>query len=670
MPNFIAPARAQMRFRLSLQHRPYKLARLAVLAAWVLCTVLAFTNPWHLVELKVFDALSVATAPRHSALPITIVGIDAESIAMVDKPWPWAPDVYADAVNRLAQAKAAVIGIDLVLADTGSGKDAVLANSIRQAGNVVLAAEHSFAESATVRQWRRIEPAPALLSAGATAGDRDLTLDKDAVVRQFPETEASFWRRTVQALLKARPGMVTDPVMPAGAMMRHLGPARTYPYVSYAQVLGAAPVLPPNFFEDQVVLIGRDIRATLNANASQGENFATPFLTTSGVLTPDVEIQATLLENALMGQAVVPASMPMNLLALTLALALAGFALLFWHPVRSSVALLAIALAVAGASAWLFANQGIWLYTALPLLGLLMSFGIMGAEAYRAERRRVSALRNSFAKYVSADLVDEIVANEGQIALGGERRELTVLFCDLSNFTVMCESMAPETVADVVNLYANEMTRAIMGNGGTVDKFIGDAVMAFWGAPLRDEDQAEHAVKAALAMCKALEAAQPRFRELGAHHVALRIGLHSGPAIVGNMGSDLRFEYTALGDTVNLASRLEGANKAYGTPILLSGATAAKLKSQDGVRRVDRIRVKGKQVAVDVFTPCDSRRVVDATELAWEAWLRRDWDTAESEWSGMLALDPYDGVSSLFLSRLPEVRGAELPPEWDGSSPA
>jgi adenylate cyclase len=243
-----------------------------------------------------------------------------------------------------------------------------------------------------------------------------------------------------------------------------------------------------------------------------------------------------------------------------------------------------------------------------------------------------------------------------------------LLFCDLANFTTMCEGMPPQAVGEVVNLYANAMTQVIMAHGGTVDKFIGDAVMAFWGAPLPDPDQALHATRAALAMREAMKGLQPRLRELGAPAMSLRIGVHSGPAIVGNMGSDLRFEYTALGDTVNLASRLEGANKAYGTSILLSGATAQALGGLVRLRRVDLARVKGKTVPVDIFTPCADARIVEASDVAWTAWLKRDWDRAERQWMSMLALDSHDGVSALFMRRVQQMRAEPPPPDWDGSS--
>lgn len=660
-------APAPTKFRLSLQQRPYKLALLAVLAGWSLCTLLVFSHPWRLVELKLFDWLSVATAPRRSSLPITIIGIDEASLANVGKPWPWPRDVHARLIDRLVQARASVIAFDLVLPEGSAPKeDAALAAAIERAGNVVLAADYVFTETATVRQWRRIDPAPPLVAAGAAVGVRATVLDEDAVVRLVPDEEDAFWRRVVQAIAKAQPSLIREPVVPSGALLRHLGPARTFPYVPYYQVLDGDPVIPESFFADHVVLIGRDIRATLKANAALGDTYATPFLSTSQLLTPGVEIQATSIENALMGQTIQAASTAWNLSLLTATLLLGGLALLFWHPLRSVLMVLALGAAIAGGSVWLFSSQGIWQFTGLPVLALLTSLAIMGSGAYWSERRRVSTLRTAFAKYVSADLVDEIVANPSQLKLGGERRELTVLFCDLAGFSSLCEKISPEAVAELVNLYANEMTRVTMAHGGTVDKFIGDSVMAFWGAPLADPEHALHAVRAGMAMREAMEALQPRFTAMGAERLVLRIGIHSGPAIVGNMGSDLRFEYTALGDTVNLASRLEGASKVYGTTLLLSGDTAALLNGAVGLRRVDRARVKGKQFAVDIFTPCSDKRVIRASEAAWSAYLRRDWQGAVAHWTDLLALDPYDGVSALFLRRLACME--EPSPEWDGST--
>jgi len=260
-----------------------------------------------------------------------------------------------------------------------------------------------------------------------------------------------------------------------------------------------------------------------------------------------------------------------------------------------------------------------------------------------------------------------MVAHPEELKLGGQRRELTVLFSDLAGFTSMSEKLSPEGVADVINLYLNEVTKVIMAKGGTVDKFVGDAVMAFWGAPLDDGEHALHGTQAAMEMQRTMDELQPRFAALGAPGVSMRVGVNSGPAIVGNMGSDLRFDYTALGDTVNLAARLEGANKAYGTGILVSSSTAELLRGRIPLRRVDRIKVKGKNRAVDVYTPDDDPDLAQATDRAWLAYQKQQWDEAVQAWQAVSALKPDDTVAQCFQSRIAERSAMPREEEWDGS---
>jgi len=298
---------------------------------------------------------------------------------------------------------------------------------------------------------------------------------------------------------------------------------------------------------------------------------------------------------------------------------------------------------------------------------LVLAYVAMGAASYWTERRRASQIRSAFEMYVSRDVVREMVAHPERLRLGGERRELTLLFCDLAGFTSLSERLSPEALTEVINLYLNESTKIVMGLSGTVDKFIGDAIMAFWGAPLDDAEHALHATQAAIGLQDLMHRLQPQFAALGAQGLALRIGLHSGPAVVGNMGSDLRFNYTALGDTVNLAARLEGVNKAYGTGILLSENTAAALNDALPLRPVDRVRVKGKNVPVQVYTPCADPVLAAATSRAWDAYLARDWDASLSAGAAMLAQAPHDALPGVFAERIAGLRSAGVPPDWDGS---
>jgi adenylate cyclase len=228
--------------------------------------------------------------------------------------------------------------------------------------------------------------------------------------------------------------------------------------------------------------------------------------------------------------------------------------------------------------------------------------------------------------------------------------------------------LSPEQVAHLLNEHLTAMTRIVLHHGGTVDKFIGDAIMAFWGAPLEDPDQAFHACQAAWEM-------QEEMRRMRQEHeddpafpsIRMRIGLHSGYAVVGNMGSMDRFDYTAVGDNVNLASRLEGVNKLYGTEVLLSAATAEQLRGRIPLRRVDKIRVKGKTQPIEVYTFAAGPDLGGLDERAITAYHRQQWDEAESLWHKVLLRAPQDGIAALYLKRVAAFRTTPPGSDWDGS---
>lgn len=643
-------------------------ASVSVLLAWALCFGLTWTPWWYLVEAQVFDTFTVAFAPKRSVLPITIVGIDEASFTQLGKRWPWPRDMHARLVDRLVQAGASVIAFDVMFSEHVDPEgDAAFAQAIARAGNVVLAADQEYAETTYTKQWMRADPIIEFTSAGAMTGLATTTLDPDSVVRTIPQYEDAFWRQAIRSLIKARPGSVEEPYVPPGAMFRHLGPPnKVFPYVSYYQVLNGDPSIPSDFFTDQMVLIGRYVRASPETGL-QRDSFATPFLRSSRLVTPGVELQANLIENALMGQTIQPVPVWQNVALLTLALLLAWPALIYWHPLRSATVVLLIGVTAVGSSAWLFRDHNLWLASATPVLALVLAFISTGIGSYWSERRRAAHIRSAFEKYVSSDVVGDIVAHPERLKLGGERRELTVLFSDLAGFTSMSEKLTPEGVADVINLYLNEATKIVMSHGGTVDKFIGDAVMAFWGAPLPDTAHAIHGTRAAIAMQEMMARLQPQFQAFGTDELKLRIGLHSGPAVVGNMGSDLRFTYTALGDTVNLAARLEGVNKAYGTKILLTTDTATLLDSSLTLRPVDRVRVKGKDIPVDIFTPCDDPALIEATRTALDAYRAQDWQRATEAWAAVRQLRPNDTVAAVFEARIAQRRTDAPQPDWDGS---
>jgi adenylate cyclase len=643
---------------------------------WIVITCISFmlgmaatySRHWQAVELKWFDFLTVTTSEFKSVLPITIVGIDEVSFAAIGQRWPWSRDLHARVIDRLVADGAMVIAFDMIFSEPSiDSQDAEFSRAIRRAGNVVLAADHAYRETGALRQWLRVDPLPRFLEAGAISGLASAVIDGDAIMRRFPDANDIFWRQIISVLQRQRPDLGLEISIPDKAMVRHLGPAHTFPYVSYHQLIKDGDTLPSGMFQDQIVLIGRDVRASPEVGMAQSDLFSTPFLSQSNLLTPGVEIHATLIENALTGRALAPVSILHMTYALAVFTLLALPALFLWHPLISGFWIAGLMGCSIGLSYWLYAQNSIW----MPVLSVVLTLGLMylkmGVFSFLAERRRAIQIKATFSKYVAKQVVEQMVANPQLVQLGGERRELTLLFSDLAGFTSMSEKLAPETVAQVINLYLTEMTRIIIARGGTVDKFIGDAVMAFWGAPLADPLHALHGVEAAMAMQKAMDGLQTKFAELGVQgQVGLRIGLHTGPAIVGNMGSDERFDYTALGDTVNLASRLEGVNKVYGTKILFSATTANQLSGTVPVRSVDRVRVKGKDQPVDIFTPCDNAKLISMTEKAMQYYRASQWKQSETAWQQIVEEYPLDTLAPVFLERTH--RFIEQPPlTWDGS---
>ena len=221
-----------------------------------------------------------------------------------------------------------------------------------------------------------------------------------------------------------------------------------------------------------------------------------------------------------------------------------------------------------------------------------------------------------------------------------------------------------EAVAQILTEHLTLMTGIVLAHGGTIDKFIGDAVMAFWGAPIDDPAHALHGVQAAIEM----QAEMKRWRsEPGRPELHVRIGLNTGPAVVGNMGSKDRFAYTVIGDAVNLAARLEPLNRQYDTPILLSGETAAAVRGDVSLRHVDRVRVKGRTQAVELYTPENDAALVEKTEAAIALFRARDWDAAERAWRAIAELPTSDRLAAEYLGRIQKHRADGVDADWDGT---
>lgn len=286
-----------------------------------------------------------------------------------------------------------------------------------------------------------------------------------------------------------------------------------------------------------------------------------------------------------------------------------------------------------------------------------------------AARQRI---RDAFSMYLAPAVVEELVADPDSLRLGGQRREITALFSDVAGFTTISEQLDPAQLTDLLNAYLSEMTDIVLQEGGTIDKYIGDAIVAMFGAPLSQPDHAARACRAAIRCAQRLDELRDKWVAEGWPEIHARIGVNSGVAVVGNMGSEKRFDYTMLGDMVNLAARLEGTNKVYGTDVMVGESTAALVQGQIALRELDRVAVKGKNEPVSVFeglspgpeVPEALRERVTAFGRGLQAWRDCRWQDAHEAFSAAAAAG--DRPAQVFLERLAAMGSARPAPGWDG----
>lgn len=636
---------------------------------WTIAMLVSLTPAWKQLELKLLDSMMVASAPNKSAFPITIIGIDEASFSELGLQWPWPRRLHAELVDRLAAAGATIIVFDILFAEPSNKEDDKrFADSIRRAGNVVLAADRVYRESSSVRQWLRLDPHKPFTDAGAQTGLATVALDPDLVVRQMPESGDAFWRPVVVRLIHEHPELTPNLGISPGSLIRYVGGEHTFPYVSYHEVVKPTGSIPEDFFKDQVVIIGRDIKASPDVESAQADLFATPFLASTGWLVPGAEVHANIIETVLGNNAITRLHGGAVAALLAFVATVIAIAMRRWRPFWSALFGAAIA-GVIGAAVWgVFLKWNLWVPAGSSLAVIPLMYVSLGGWSYVTEQVRRKEITRVFSLYVTPQVVNYMIAHPERINLGGERRDITLMFTDLAGFTTFSEVLSPERVTYLLNRHFTDMTDIVLEHDGTVVQFIGDAIMAFWGAPLDDKDQAYHAVSTAIAMQKAMAALRGDFAKENLPPIHMRIGIHSGSAVVGNLGSVKRFGYTAVGDDVNLAARLEGINKLYGTGIMVSSDTARQIEGRIALRPVDRVIVKGKSQAVEVFTPCEDPKVAELTEQAIGLFRNREWDAAESRLRELLAIAQKDGIAELYLKRIAAFRITPPPADWDGAT--
>ncbi len=459
-----------------------------------------------------------------------------------------------------------------------------------------------------------------------------------------------------------RIGDLEIPTDESGRMLVNFaGPPRTFPHYSFSDIIKGR--LSPELFRGKIILVGataigiNDIRVT-------------PYST----VYPGTEIHANVIDNILRGNFIRRPGWT-ALFDLSAILLVGIFMGLVVPRVR---ALQGLALGAVIVSAYvvlnylIFSKYSLWLNLVYPVLAGVAAYLGITIYKYVTEEKEKKKIRGAFQYYLTNSVINEMLKDPSKLKLGGDKKDLTVLFSDIRGFTTISESLSPEELVRLLNEYLTAMTNIVFKYEGLLDKYIGDAIMAVFGAPLDQPDHAERACRTAIEMTEELGKLQKKWEAEGRPVIRIGVGINTGDMVVGNMGSDMRFDYTVMGDSVNLGARLEGINKEYGTSIVISEYTYDKINGRLFCREIDSVRVKGKHVPVKIYELiCDIKDAgswagfMEIFNKGLDLYKKGSWDEAVAAFNRALEIKPGDSVSGLYIRRCNELKNSP-PDNWDG----
>lgn len=658
------------------------ISTLLILAGAMVIVAVLEIMPWFAqLERATFDFIFKVRPRRPPSQEIVIVAIDESSVREIGA-LPWPRSLHGELLRRLKQGGARVAVFDVLFdLETDPEEDAAFARAIREFGTVVLGRDLSITSDPQFNLRQTIDPLPLFLDAGATAGFVYTPYDVDTKIRRacwLVNEEPSLAVQGLSAMTGESPrrrdgGLyLGDRRVPADDtfgvptfLINFAGPSHTIPTRSYYQVLDGT--LPPGFLKNKIVFVGADLAAENRTGGPGVDRFPTPV--DEEVLMPGVEIHANALNTILTRSFLRTAPVGVIWSVLLLVAVIATWLTLAFRPLAAGLTVLVMSVAAGVVCYTIFVRYDYWLPPVRAIALITLIYGGNTLTQYRLALMERAHIQKAFRHYVSAQVLDELARDPDQLGLGGREAEATVVFTDIAGFSKIAEKISPQELTAMLNRYFELLASIIMKENGMVNKFIGDAVMAIWGVPLENPRHAVEACRASLLMRRGMVSMAP---------VTCRIGVNTGRMIAGNMGSRERFEYTVIGDAVNLASRLEGVNKHYGTDAMISEMTEEKVRGHFLVREVDLIRVVGKEKPVRIYQLLDMIENREAPEhQRWsemiesfmpvlESYRRQDWTNAASVLERHRTLFPEDTVAGVYGERIREFSVTPPPAGWDG----
>ena len=670
-----------------------------------LITWILFPSEFNVFESKTYDSRFIRKAMvehgrRDGAVidDIIIVDIDERSIDKLGRFSEWSREYHADLIDFLNASGAKAIGFDVLFLEHGAdaAADSRLVTSVRDAGNVYFAVSFGASnpdaflppmvspppdldyERFSYAGQSRFSPSAErmegeftdLYNSAAGIGFSNHYPDQDGVVRSIPPM-VNFANRLYPSFALAM-ALGLNEIDSLGINPHHIhayaalsplfdmpldengrllinyqGPFRSFRYVSYWDVY--AKRLPPAYVKDRIVLIGTSAAGLFDLRSVPVQNSY-----------PGVEIHANLLHTITRNDYIRKLPLLSNLfimVAISVAIAMCA---IFLRLRYSAMIIVVLIFGTIYSTYLLFSHDAVWIELIRPLLSVMLSFfGIIGYR-YVTEQKDKRRIKKMFQHYISTAVVDEILKRPDMLKLGGERILATAFFSDIKDFTTYSEKSSPGRLVALLNEYLSEMTDIVLHYGGYLDKYEGDAIVAIWGVPVQQDDHAIRACIAALDMQQRMRQLRKKWNKIKQPQFEIRIGINSGPMIAGNIGGRERFDYTAIGDSVNLASRLEGVNKVYNTEIIISEETREFVNHDLILRELDFIRVKGREQKVRIYEVLGAKN--DPVEPEFNACLKhysngleayrlKRWVQAFDHFQNARQAAPDDGPSNELLRR-------------------
>lgn len=621
-------------------------------------------------EWATLDARFQVRGQRPPHPDVAIIKIDEESLRAL-RQWPWPRRIHARLIETLAKKPPKSLMFDIFFIEPFT---ADLEGDRRLAK---VTAEHPWVihslyfglENGRIAEFN--PPYRALLAAMSEGGFVNAVVDEDGVLRKaipvlhhedqafhlLSVVGAGFYQgRSPEDLLAS----VTRDAR-GHLPINFAGKEYTFPYYSYADVLAGR--VSSDIFAGKAVLVGAQATGTY-------DHYPTPLSKNM----PGVEFHANVIDNLLSGNALRFAGPRVTYAVIAFFGLFCGLLLVRFSAGAGALWAFGAGLSYGGAAQWLFAARNTVIDMAGPLFTLMVGYGSVVLYRFFTEEREKRWVKAAFGQYVSPKVLEILMEDPSKLKLVGERRDMTVFFSDVAGFTSISERMNPDELVVLLNRYLSAMTEVIFGHDGYLNKYMGDGIMAFWNAPVRQADHAARACQCALKSMQRLKEFNEELKTQGLNPLGARIGVNSGTMVVGNMGSQQKSDYTVMGDNVNLGSRLEGANKAFGTSIMISEFTYELVQDKFEVRFLDRIRVPGKAKPVKVYellaekgrlSP-DSQKAYALYHEAIELFVNRQFSQAREKFLEVAAILGQDKASQAYVQRAEAFMASPPPEDWDG----